>query len=217
MSRLLRVLSLLVAAWTVVGATLTTAPGSAATSSDPAAAASAGPNAFRKSQALDRRYLLSRLRWSQCRTVPVTVVGGPTFAHATRMAVARVRRATGLPLRVGPALDEGRGIRVRARAIGDGYTLGRTDLGSVGKELWRADIDIDVAETGRDRLVTVIGHELAHAVGVKHSPRHVGDFMSPVILRGGLPYSPWDRAALRYAGQGRCLTASYSLRDQMPS
>ncbi|MBV6729313.1 hypothetical protein [Nocardioides daeguensis] len=209
-----------------MAATLTTAPGSAATSSAPTPAASGetagrlsaagstsgGPNAFRESQALDRRYLLSRLRWSQCRAVPVKVVGGPTFVHATRRAVARIRRATGLPLRVGGALDEGRGIRVRARAIRDSYTLGRTDLGSVGDELWRADIDIDVAETGRDRLVTVIGHELAHALGVRHAPRHVGDFMSPVILRGRLPYSSWDRAALRYAGQGRCLTGSFSLR-----
>ncbi|MFB9768224.1 matrixin family metalloprotease [Nocardioides kongjuensis] len=75
---------------------------------------------------------------------------------------------------------------------------------SLGGELWRADSDIDVAKAGSERLSTVIEHELGHALGIRHSPRYEGDVMSPVVRRGPLPLSAWDRAAFAYSGRGRC-------------
>jgi hypothetical protein len=203
--------ALLVIAALAIGLTITTAAACPPPRSTPLAvaedlqAAEAGDSTVSRGADLDRTFLLGPFRWSRCQIVPVRVVGGATILRATSVAVARVRRASGLRLRLqSEPLPDGRGIRVRAHVLRARYTLGETDLFSLGGELWRADSDIDVAKTGPDRLNTVIQHELGHALGIRHSPRSVGDVMSPIVRRGALPFSTWDRAAFAYAGHGKC-------------
>lgn len=160
-----------------------------------------GPNGFRKSAALDEAYLMSTYRWSPCRAIPVRVTNRSLIGPA-RAAVRTLRDLTGFRLHVTTKPLPGYGIRIvrtdlpgRVAGMGGMRAVDHQDRATLGR------VRIDIPAAGR-HLTGVLTHELAHALGVDHSPRSSGDLMSPAGSSYGA--TSWERRALRYAGQGAC-------------
>lgn len=163
----------------------------------------------RESPVLSARYLYEGARrWSPCEPVTL-VVRHPDLVAATQRAARILTRATGIPVRASRTADTARFVRVTpfdfpGQMAGRGGAT-RLAAGSTPGS-WvpvRGQARIDLAQTRRPAFRNaVVLHELAHVFGVGHSDHNGSDAMSPWNATQRL--SDWDRAALRYAGQGAC-------------